>query len=190
MAILMVLDVHGATTDDYDRLNGTMGIDPGNLPDGLISHAVGPAGDGLLIVDTWESEEALERFFEDRAGPGMQEVGIGAGAQPRVFPVHNEIRQGAGTDPGVIIVIESPGFHPDGYDRVTGDMDAHAGDGSDHPAVSHTAAVTDDGMIFVDIWPSTEAFEQFAASQLADAGDELGPIEPRVVPVHNRMVAS
>jgi hypothetical protein len=120
----------------------------------------------------------------------MQEASVEARPEPRIFPVHNHIPQGAATDPGVIIVIESPGFHADSYDDLTGGMDAHAGDGSNHPAVSHTAAVTDDGMIFVDIWPSTAAFEEFAESQLADAGDELGPIEPRVVPVHNRMVAS
>ncbi len=190
MAILMVLDLHGATTDDYDRLNQTMGVDPDHLPEGLLSHAVGPFEDGLLIVDTWESQEALDKFFEERIGPGMQEAGVEARPEPRIFPVHKDIPQGAGTDPGVIIVIESPGFHADGYDDLTGGMDAHAGDGSNHPAVSHTAAVTDDGMIFVDIWPSTAAFEEFAESQLADAGDELGPIEPRVVPVHNRMVAS
>ncbi len=189
MAILMVLDLHGATTDDYDELNRTLGIDPDHLPDGLLSHAVGPVDDGLLIVDTWESQEALDRFFQERVGPGMQEVGIGAGAEPRVFPVHNDIPQGAGKDPGVIIVIESPGFHADAYDRVIDGMDAHAGDGSNHPAVSHTAAVTDDGMIFVDIWPSTEAFEEFAESQLGDAAEEMGPIEPRVVPVHNRFAA-
>jgi hypothetical protein len=133
MAILMVLDLHGATTDDYDQLNRTLGIDPDHLPDGLISHAVGPFEDGILIVDTWESHEALDHFFEHRVGPAMHEAGLGEGAQPRIFPVHNHIPQGAGDDPGVIMVMEMEGFHADAYDELTAGMDAHAGDGSGHP---------------------------------------------------------
>jgi hypothetical protein len=56
--------------------------------------------------------------------------------------------------------------------------------------VSHVAAVSDDGLIVVDIWPSTQAFEEFATRELASAQEQMGPIEPRVVPVHNRFVAA
>ena len=189
MAILVVVELHGTTTDDYDELNRALGIDPDHPPEGLTSHVAGPADDGLLIVDTWESEDALNRFFEERVGPGMEQAGIAPAGPPRVYPVHKQL-EGAGRNAGVIVLIEAEGFHADAYDSLTAGMDSHAGDGSGHPAVSHVAGVTDDGMIFVDVWESPEEFASFAERELADAGDELGPMEPRFVPVHNRMVVS
>jgi hypothetical protein len=42
-------------------------------------------------------------------------------------------------------------------------------------------------MTFVDTWPPAEAFEEFAEQELSDAA-EVGPIEPRVVPMHDRRV--
>ncbi len=192
MAILMLIEFPGASTDDYDALNREMGIDPDHLPDGLTSHVVGRTEEGLLIADTWESEEALNRFFEQRVGPAMAKLGL-PGGEPRVLPVHNHIRQGSGTDAGVIVIIESDGFSPADYDSVTAEMDAHAGDGSSHPAVSHIAAVSDDGMVFVDVWDSPESVGRFVEEQIGPAqvasGTDLGPVEPRVVPVHNRFAA-
>jgi heme-degrading monooxygenase HmoA len=191
MAVLMILELDGTTTDDYDAVNEAMGIDEDNLPDGLVQHAVGPTedGDGLLIVDVWESEEQLEHFVQNRLGPATAQVGIQSQAQPRVHPVHNHF-QGSGTEGNVIILIESPGFGPEHYDEVTSNMDAHEADGSGHPAVSHVAAITDDGMVFVDVWHSGEAAGKFVEEQVgpaaASAGHDLSDSKTRVVPVHNR----
>src|SRR5262249_31628619 len=117
----------------------------GNLPDGLISHAAGPTDEGgLLLVDVWESEEALDRFFKEHAGPAMEKVSVSPSSDPQVHQVHNHIPQGGGVHPNVLVLIETEGFGPDDYDAVTGQMDAHAGDDADHPAVAHIAAVRDD----------------------------------------------
>jgi hypothetical protein len=192
MAVLMIMELDGTTTDDYDAVNEAMGIHEGNLPDGLVSHAVGPTedGGGLLIVDVWESPEQLEHFVQNQIGPAMQQVGLESSAQPRVHPVHNHITQGSGTEGNVILLIESPGFQPEHYDAITGEMPAHAGDGSGHPAVSHIAAITDDGMVFVDIWDSPESVQKFMEEEVGPAsetaGASLGDVTPRVVPVHNR----
>jgi hypothetical protein len=194
MAVLMILELDGATTDDYDAVNEAMGIHEGNLPDGLVSHAVGQTedGDGLLIVDVWETPEQLEDFVQNQVGPAMAQVGVESAAQPRVHPVHNHITQGSGTEGNVILLIESPGFEPDHYDAVTANMDSHAGDGSAHPAVSHIAAVTDDGMVFIDIWDSGESAGKFVEEQVgpaaASAGHDMSDAKTRVVPVHNRFV--
>jgi hypothetical protein len=190
MAILMLMELDGATTDDYDAVNDAIGIHEGNLPDGLISHAVGPTedGKGLLIADVWESPEQLEAFIQNQVGPAMQKVGLESDAQPRVHPVHNHF-QGSGEEGNVIILIESPGFGPEHYDEVTGKMDSHEADGSGHPAVSHVAAITDDGMVFVDIWDSGEAAQKFVEEEVgpaaASAGHDLSNAQTRVVPVHN-----
>src|SRR5262249_9799688 len=158
MAIMMILELDDATTDDYEAVNEAIGIDQDNLPDGLISHAAGQTDEGgLLIVDVWESEEALDRFLKEHAGPAMEKVGVSPSSEPQIHQVHNHIPQGRGIHPNAIILIEAEGFGPDDYDAVTGELDAHAGDGSGHPAVMHIAALKDDGsMVFVDIWESPE----------------------------------
>ena len=101
------------------------------------------------------------------------------------MPVHNMFL-GAGTRPNVAVIIDLPGFTTDQYDRMTAQMSAHAGDGSSHPSVSHTMATTDGGIFVVDVWDSPESFGRFAATELAAAGD-LGPVEPRILPVYNRL---
>ena len=72
-------------------------------------------------------------------------------------------------------------------------MDAHAGDGSGHPAVSHIAAITDDGMVFVDIWDSPESAGRFVDEKVGpaadDVGTDFGDMQPRFVPVHNRFAS-
>jgi hypothetical protein len=191
MAILMVLELPGATVEQYDKVHEVMADSGGADAEGLVSHVAGPTDDGLLIIDVSESEDAMNRFVGEQVAPAMEEVGVPQ-ARPRIFPVHNLIRKGRGQQAGVILIIESDSFGSDDYDRVTAKMDANAGDGSNHPAVSHVAGVCDGGMVFVDVWESPEAFGRFAEQELgpasASAGADLGPVEPRFVPVHNRMV--
>lgn len=192
MPILMVLDVPGATLEQYDRTNEIVGIrGDADAPDGLISHAVGATDDGLLIADVWESEEAFGRFFEERLGAALRAVGF-----PEVPPtrarMHNMI-DGAGTEANVIMMIELDGYGSDDYDKMTAGMDAHAGTGENHPSVSHAAAVKDGGgLLIVDLWDSPESFGRFAESQIGPAGEKigLGPVEPRFVPVHFRLRGS
>ena len=193
MSVMMIMELDGVTTDDYEALNEALGVDEDNAPDGLLSHAAGPTddGSGLLIVDVWESAEQLERFMQDRVGPAMAQAGVESQAQPRIHPVHNHISEGSGREGNVILLIESDTFTPDMYDDITSRMPSHEGDGSGHPAVSHVAAVTDDGMVFVDVWDSPESAQSFFESQLAPAaeGVDMGPIEPKVVPVHKSFAA-
>jgi hypothetical protein len=190
MAVMMIAELPGTSTAQYDRINETLGIKgPGDEPDGLIQHVVGETGDGLLIVDIWESPEHMERFFTE--GGGAQAIAE-AGAppiEPRVYPIHNAIRSGAGTDANVFLLIDADGFGTDLYDSITANMPAHSGSGSSHPAVSHFAADRGDGgMVFVDVWDSPESFGRFAEEQLgpASGGMDMTPLEPRFVPLYNR----
>jgi len=69
-------------------------------------------------------------------------------------------------------------------------MEAHGAGGTSHPAVQHVAAVTDDGLLVVDVWESPEAFGAFAESQIAPAAAAAGataPIEPRILPAIGRL---
>ena len=188
MAVLMMLELPGATIEQYERTNEILGIaGDEDAPDGLISHAVGPTDDGILIADVWDSPESLQRFFEEGAGQAMQEAGAPAG-EPRVLPVHNHF-EGAGASSGVLMIAEIDDFGPETYDEMIADMEEHA-DPANHPATQHTAAVSETGgIVVVDIWESPEAFGEFAQSSIAPAGEEAGmaPFEPRFVPVHNHM---
>ncbi len=189
MAILMVLEVEGATEDDYRAINEHMGTrGDEDAPDGLVSHVAGRTENGMLAVDVWQSEEALTRFFEERAGAAFAARGFEPGA-PTILPVHNLIAQGAGTAAGVIVLIDAPEIDPGTYDAMGARMDAHAGDQSNHPAVSHVAAVKNGGLFVVDVWDSPDAFGAFARSEIVPAGEAVGiaPLEPRLVPAINRI---
>jgi hypothetical protein len=190
MAVLMLMEVPGATLEQYDRASKAMGHDDErNAPEGLIQHLAGQDGDSLVVVDVWESEEALGRFFESQLGPALAQAGIPTDQRPRILPVHNAL-QGAGTEAGVVMLVEIEDLGTDKYDEMVSKMDAHVGDGSQHPVVTHTAASTENGGVLVaDLWESPEAFGQFAETQIGPAGAAvgLGPIEPRFVAVHKRL---
>jgi hypothetical protein len=190
MSVLLITEAPGATIAEYDRVNEIMGIrgDEG-APEGLLQHIGASDESGIVVVEVWESEEAAGRFFEARLRPALAEVGIEIPSRPRSAPVHNSL-SGQGTDAGVAMLIEIDDLGPDAYDEMVGKMDAHVGDGSQHPCVTHVAARTDDGgMLIADLWESPEAFGKFAEEQIGPAGAAvgLGPIEPRMIPVHNRM---
>jgi len=188
MAILMMFEAPGATPEQYQEVNDHMGVGEDYAPPGLISHVAGRGDDSLVVLDVWESREALERFFAERLGQALAATGVEA-PEPRVMPVHNLIVQGAGRHAGTLVLIEVPGLRSEAYDRLAASLDAHVGDGTNHPAVSHVAALSDDGMFVADVWGSPEEFGRFAETEIGPAGASigLGPIEPRFVPVLNRI---
>jgi hypothetical protein len=187
---LTIFEIPGITNDQYDRLFEEMGVrSAADMPDGLLSHAAGDTGEGVLTTGVWAEMEPLEIFYAEWLGPAIVEAGLPQ-VVPRLLPVHNLILRGAGREAGVIVLIEVDGLAPGTYDELVGAMDAHAGDGSGHPAVSHAAAQTADGMVIVDVWDSPESFGRFAEEQIAPAAQAAGmpPLEPRFIPVHNHIV--
>ena len=187
MAILMILDIQGGTADQYDQVERELGgTRPDNAPDGLISHSAGVTDGGFLVTDVWESPETLQRFYEQVLGAALQKAGVPR-TEPRILPLHNHLH-GAGRDGSVIVVVEMEGMTTDDYDRLSGQMAAHAGDGSNHPAVSHVAAAGESGVVVVDVWPSLEQWQAFVEEQIAPlAGDRMGRVEPRVARLHNHV---
>jgi hypothetical protein len=187
----MIFEIPGTTLEEYDRLFEEMGIGAhGDAPEGLLSHVASDTGEGVLTVGVWEDMERLNIFYAEWLGAAIVEEGLPQ-VVPRLLPVHNMIRRGAGEKAGVIVLIEVDGIGPETYDELVAAMAAHAGDGSGHPAVSHVAARTADGMVIVDVWDSPESFGRFAEDQIGPAAQSFGlpPLEPRFVPVHNHIVA-
>jgi hypothetical protein len=189
MALLAIMEFEGGTIGEYEQINEVIGVHSANdAPDGLIRHVAGTSDDGLVIIDLWDSPEAMEAFYEGRLAPALAQLDDPPQAEPRVVPVHNHLT-GSGETAGVIMIAEIADLGTDDYDRMVGSVPAHAGDGSGHPSFAHVAATTDDGMLIVDIWESPEAFARFADEQIGPAAADIGMtgFAPRFVPVHNHI---
>ena len=71
MAIVMVLEVPGASTEQYDQVNEAIGVySSADAPDGLISHVCAVTDKGLVICDVWSSPGGVGvvHRVQDRAG--------------------------------------------------------------------------------------------------------------------------
>ena len=187
MSVLVIMDIEGATIEQYDHVDRLLGgttVD--NAPAGLISHTAGSTDTGFFVADVWESPEALQDFYENTLAAHLEAAGVPE-VQPRIMPVHNHL-EGQGTNAGVIVIAEVPGLSADDYDRITADLAAHAGDGSEHPGVSHVAGIDGVGLYVVDVWGSEEEFAAYAQSELAPrAGDRFAEMKTRFAKVRNRV---
>lgn len=91
MAVTMFLELPGATTEQYDTLNETMGIHgPEDEPDALISHVCATVDGGLMIFDVWRSQEDLDDFLQNRVGPAAQKLGV-ASSPPKFGTLHYQL---------------------------------------------------------------------------------------------------
>jgi heme-degrading monooxygenase HmoA len=189
MAIMMILEWEGVSTDQYARVNEAMGIhSDADAPEGLISHVAAIDDDGeMTIVDLWESEQALGRFVETRLGPALAQASIPE-SQPRIHTVHNQL-QGSVAEGNVLILIEVDDTSTDVYDRMAAEMPEHAGDGSSGPWYMHAVATDGSGIVVADVWPSEEAFGQFAQQRIAPAAQKhgMGAMRQKTLKVHNRL---
>ena len=85
MALAFFQEVPGMTQEQYDQVIETL---RGKTAEGRIFHVAGPMEGGLRFFDVWESQEAINKFFQELLGPALQEAGIAA-APPQGWPVHN-----------------------------------------------------------------------------------------------------
>ena len=80
MAEGLILEFDGVGREQYDAVNGHLGIDPdsgqGDWPAGLVFHAGGAKPGGWVVFEIWESKDAQERFMNERLGRALQEGGI------------------------------------------------------------------------------------------------------------------
>jgi hypothetical protein len=189
MAVLMILEWQDVTTEDYERVNETIGIrSDADAPEGLIEHVAALTDDDeLVIVDLWESDEALGRFVETRLAPAIKQLELPE-ATPRMAQVHNH-QPGSASEGNTLILIELEGATTDDYDAMAGSMPAHAEGGPGHPGHVHIAASDGKGLLVADLWPSPEAFGQFAQEQVGPAAQNAGvsEMDQRTLRVHNRI---
>jgi len=77
MAITITMMIPGGTKELYDGINGEMGLDPSNLPDGLIAHYASVTPEGIRIFDVWESQAAWDAFESEKLGPAVSKLSGG-----------------------------------------------------------------------------------------------------------------
>ena len=54
---------------------------------GLLAHHAGPTEGGFCVIETWESQEALQHFFADKLGEALAAANIQV--QPKMFEIIN-----------------------------------------------------------------------------------------------------
>ena len=90
----------------------------------------------------------------------------------------------------VLMILEVEGGTADQYDRVDELLGGLSPENAPEGLVSHTAAVTDTGLLVADVWESAEDIQRFFEAQLGAAlkGAGVEPSSPpRVLPVHNHL---
>ncbi|MEA2390516.1 MAG: hypothetical protein QOK31_625 [Solirubrobacteraceae bacterium] len=87
MATVMHMHWPGVTPDQYEQVRRSVDWE-GDLPDGAKLHVAGFDGDGITVLDVWESEEKFGAFQEQRLAPAVQEAGIEGPPDVRFYPLH------------------------------------------------------------------------------------------------------
>jgi quinol monooxygenase YgiN len=88
MALAFLADFPGATQAQFAQVDQKLGR---QAPPGLLYHVDGPIEGGWRVVDVWESQEAFDKFFQEKLGQALQEAGL-ALPQPQAWPAERIVK--------------------------------------------------------------------------------------------------
>lgn len=89
MAIGLLFDGAGVTQAQYEQARNEVAPD-NRTPPGMLYHAAGPIPNGWRVIEIWESQEAADRFFQDKLAAALQRANITV--QPQRFEVVNTMQ--------------------------------------------------------------------------------------------------
>ena len=89
MALCIYFPVEGMTPDKYDEIVRRLEAAGAGAPPGRSYHVSFAMGDGLQVVDVWDSQKSFDAFGETLM-PILSELGVDPG-QPAIGEVHNII---------------------------------------------------------------------------------------------------
>ncbi len=96
MAIAVVMDMPGATLDQYDEVSRRHNFEPGGGgPDGMLFHWCAATDTGFRVTDVWETQEQYEAFAAV-IGPSIEEVGPPNPPVVQILPVHSYLTASVG----------------------------------------------------------------------------------------------
>jgi heme-degrading monooxygenase HmoA len=87
MAVGLLFDGVGTSAEQYYQVFNEVTDNGTQTADGLISHHAGPTEGGFCVIEVWESQEAVQRFFEDRLGKALAAANMNV--QPKLFEIVN-----------------------------------------------------------------------------------------------------
>ena len=87
--IVATFNIPGFTPQKYSQTIKDLDAAGKKLSAGRINHVAAQQKDGLLIIDVWESQEALDEFSKTLV-PILQKNGV-TPAVPTILPLHNII---------------------------------------------------------------------------------------------------
>jgi len=90
MALAFLFEFPGGKQEQFDRILQQLELG-GKAPPGQLFHLEGPMEGGWRVFDVWESQEALDKFFQAKLGQVLQKAGI-TPPQPQVWPVHQMLK--------------------------------------------------------------------------------------------------
>jgi len=76
----VVLKISAPSREVYEQIVAIVGED---TPPGCIVHTASEVDGEVRIVDVWESQQAIDAFFNAKLGPAFAEVGM-AGDPPEL----------------------------------------------------------------------------------------------------------
>jgi hypothetical protein len=82
VAVGIIMEFEGFKPENYDAVARQINW-PQNWPEGLTFHVAGSSGDGMRIVEIWDSREQHDRWMQETIQPAIQAV---AGAHGRAAP--------------------------------------------------------------------------------------------------------
>jgi hypothetical protein len=94
MAVWFILDVPAMTREQAGAVLKDLGLTD-RPPPGQIFHIEGPGeGGGARVVDVWESEEAFNKFLQERLGPAFERAGVQMppDVRPQFMPVWHVLK--------------------------------------------------------------------------------------------------
>lgn len=86
MAIGVISIGVGVTQAQYEQVLHQV-MPNAEHPAGLAAHVAGPSANGWCVVELWESQDALDRFFQERLRHALPAAGITM--QSTIFDVTN-----------------------------------------------------------------------------------------------------
>ena len=89
MALCIYFPVQGMSADKYDEVVRKLEAAGAGSPPGRSYHVSFTAGEGLQVVDVWDSQESFDTFGQTLM-PILSELGIDPG-EPQAGEVHNII---------------------------------------------------------------------------------------------------
>lgn len=88
MAIVMHMRWPGATVEQYEQVRVETNFE-GDAPSGGLYHVAAHDGEGLRVVDTWETAAHFQQFVETRLMPAVVKLGLPGEPQIEIFEAIN-----------------------------------------------------------------------------------------------------